>query len=172
MPRKILYIQGIAAIVFAIIIFLNNRDYFSDVFLSEKTGKSDQLPKLNLSLEESFNNDFMNSGESDLKDSVENPIFFQKIKVSDCIISNRPDIRLNLEFEMWYENQIMGPEIIIRKNDIQTIVKNVLRVKELGEIKKEQLRKELIETINSIFEMDILTEIKFRSFHIEKAEST
>ena len=172
MPRKILYIPGIAAIVFAIIIFLNNRDYFSKSFLSETTGKSDQLPKLNVSLEESFNNDFMNSGESDLKDSVEKLVFFQKIKVSDCIISNRPDIRLNLELEIWYENQKMGPEIIIRKNDIQTMVKNVLRVKELGEIKKEQLRKELIEAINSIFEMDILTEIKFRSFHIEKAEST
>lgn len=167
--RKSILIPGIPVIIFAIIIFFNNRDYFSigHNSSSDISKKPDQPQMVNQISAESKKNDSINQDQ----DSFKKPFVSQKIPVSDCVISNRPDIRLNLVIEIIYENREMSSEILIRKNDIQTMVKSVLIEKELGEIKKELLRKELIEAINSIFGMNVLTDINFRSFQIEKVES-
>lgn len=96
--------------------------------------------------------------------------FSQEIKVFDCVIVSRPDIRLNIELEVICKNQKAETEILVRKNDIQTIVRSVLKNKELGDIKKGSLQEELVKAINGIFDMDLLAEVEFRSFHIEKVK--
>lgn len=87
----------------------------------------------------------------------------------ECWVNDRKDLRIILDLEVQFSDELMRKEILLKRDDLKVLVKKTLSKKNLGEVKKEQLRVELTDVMNGIFDHRTITGTVIKNLQIEKA---
>jgi len=87
----------------------------------------------------------------------------------DCKVSDRKDLRITLDLDVQFSNEQMRKEILIKRDDLKVLVIKAMSKKSLSGINKEQLRGELIDAMNGIFDHRTITGVVIKNLQIEKA---
>jgi hypothetical protein len=88
----------------------------------------------------------------------------------DCKVNDRKDLRITLDLDVQFGNELMRKEILIKRDDLKVLVIKTLSKKSLSGVNKEQLRGELIDAMNGIFDHRTITGVVIKNLQIEKAD--
>jgi hypothetical protein len=182
---RLLLVIGVPVIIVSGIIFQNNRDLFH----SEPIKKKEIVKTKNLFLTKSVQKKRINvKNDSQFKDlspkkdriaviADRSPVI-KNIEVLTSLVSvasielrDRKDIRIKLSLEFFYTDVKRSSELMLRRSEISVLVKNILRKKDLREIKKDSLEIEIKKELNGIFDQMSLKDIKIREIQTEKVQT-
>ena len=85
-----------------------------------------------------------------------------------CEVSDRTDIRLKISIALFFSDEKMRQEILIRRNEIKIIIKSIISSKVMGLVKKDTIEPELKKAVNGMFSREVLTDIVLKDIQIEK----
>lgn len=94
-----------------------------------------------------------------------------RISGIDIIPEDRKDVIIELTLELFFEDVDLCSEILLRREEIRVISRNILRNRSLNEIKKKLIEPELRDAISLIFDNKNLNDVKILRLQIEKVRT-
>jgi hypothetical protein len=85
-----------------------------------------------------------------------------------CSVLNRRDITVRIVLVV-YCAKVKRAEVVFKRDALAVVTRNVLRTRDLEEVRFDALEPELITSMNLVFDTRTITGIAFRSVKIEKA---
>ncbi|MDR3012799.1 MAG: hypothetical protein LBU70_06280 [Chitinispirillales bacterium] len=88
-----------------------------------------------------------------------------------CRLADRDDLRISMSVELFYDSEILRDELNFKRGALTTIVTDVVRRYEYGNIALPALRTDLLNAFNRILHDGQLPGIDIRNFRVIPAES-
>jgi flagellar basal body-associated protein FliL len=88
----------------------------------------------------------------------------------ECTLVGRKDVRVLLSLEVFFDNDSLKDEILLKRKELGVMVQSVISRKNLDEIVVDPLRRQLRMSMNGILNRDTLIDVEFRDFRIEKTK--
>ncbi|MDD5674395.1 MAG: hypothetical protein PHC61_09535, partial [Chitinivibrionales bacterium] len=100
------------------------------------------------------------------------PSLQQSIKLESigCTIQGRKDLRVFIALELFFTGDSARQEILLKREDLKIIVKQVVAAKSLDDMIVESLRPQLKTALNRLVTHAAIADLEFRDFRIEKVD--
>jgi hypothetical protein len=86
-----------------------------------------------------------------------------------CRTTDRSELQLLLSVQLIGSVPLINTRILMMRDELKVIVQSVVRGKEFGTLKKENLKNEIIGSVNKYIGKDVFGDLKFTEFKVEKA---
>ena len=98
--------------------------------------------------------------------------FYDSLRVSGIEFRpvDRPDVELRLTLMLFFSDNSLRSEILLRREEIRVITRKVIHNLEFGAIRKETVEPQVCFAIKKIFENKNLVDVKIADIQIEKVQ--
>ncbi len=156
------------------IVLYNNRDWIKLPVLfagkpAEQVEESPVLPPVQETAAVQRSDSGADTGLAGKKGAVSEAVQPDSLVLSDvrCKISGRDDLTIYLTVAIFFNNDALYQEILLKRDDLKVMALNVMRRKEYGSIQTEPLRAELKEAMDDLLEAGDLENLEIRDFRLE-----
>jgi hypothetical protein len=85
-----------------------------------------------------------------------------------CHTADKNGPILDLSVELKSAQGAIEKNILIMRDELRVLIQNVVRSKEVNTLSREQLKTEIIQSVNKYIGKDVFNELKFTEFKVEK----
>ncbi len=87
-----------------------------------------------------------------------------------CRTADQNGLVLDLSVELLSAKDAIEKKILIMRDELRVLIQNTVRSKEVNTLSREQLKAEIIESVNKYIGKEVFNNLKFTEFKVEKVK--